>query len=56
MKDTAAIYLEPVLDAYNIPHYLMQRGNFRALIPAAFKEAEERRGPVAVLIPAEWEA
>lgn len=55
MQDTAAIYIEPVLDAYRVPHHLLDRSNFRELIPAAFREAEQRRGPVAILVPGEWE-
>jgi len=56
MRDTAAIYVEPVLQAYGVPYYIVQRDNFRELIPKAFHEAEQRRGPVALLTTAEWEA
>ncbi len=56
MHDTAAIYLEPVLQAYGVPYYILRRDNYRALIPQAFQEAEQRHGPVALLTTAEWEA
>ncbi|MBV8083503.1 MAG: hypothetical protein JO247_01685 [Chloroflexi bacterium] len=54
-NDSAAIYLEPVLDGYGIPHSLMSAANFRELIPGAFDQARDRKGPVAVLVPAEWD-
>ena len=54
--DSAAIYLEPVLDAYGVPHWLLQGHNVRDLVVNAVKQAEQRRGPVAILVPGEWEA
>jgi sulfopyruvate decarboxylase TPP-binding subunit len=55
VTDSAATYLEPVLDAYGVPHHLLSGANFRELIPNAFRQAEERKAPVAILVPAEWE-
>lgn len=55
MKDTAAIYLEPVLAGYGVPHSLLTPGNAKQQIAGAFQQAEARRGPVALLVPAEWE-
>jgi sulfopyruvate decarboxylase TPP-binding subunit len=56
ITDSAATYLEPVLDAYGVPYRMLSGANFRELIPDSFRQAEERRGPVAILVPAEWEA
>jgi len=56
MNDSAGIYLEPVLDAYGVPHKLLEGPKVRQLIPEAYAEAERRQGPVALLVPAEWEA
>lgn len=56
MTDSAARFLEPVLDAYGIPFWTMSRANFATVIPEALAEAERRAGPAAVLVPAEWQA
>jgi sulfopyruvate decarboxylase TPP-binding subunit len=56
ITDSAATYLEPVLDAYGVPHRMLSGANFRDLIPDSFRQADERGGPVAILVPAEWEA
>ncbi|HEY2595634.1 MAG TPA: hypothetical protein VGK33_17215 [Chloroflexota bacterium] len=56
ITDSAATYLEPVLDAFGVPHEMLSGANFRELIPDAFRRAEERKAPVAILVPAEWEA
>ena len=55
MVDTAGIYLEPVLQAYGVPYYLVDRPAALPRIREAFAEAERRQGPVAVLIAGEWE-
>jgi len=54
--DSAATYLEPVLDAYRVPHWLLQGNNVHQLVRQAVAAAEERQGPVAILVPGEWEA
>lgn len=54
MTDSAAQYLEPVLDAYGVPFWTMTATNFSTLIPTALAEAERRGGPTAILVPAEW--
>lgn len=43
-------YAEPVLDALEIPHHLVEGPDDIGLLVAAYNEAEARRGPVAVLI------
>jgi sulfopyruvate decarboxylase TPP-binding subunit len=55
MVDTAGIYLEPVLQAYGVPYYLVDQPAALPRIREAFAEAERRQGPVAVLIAGEWE-
>jgi sulfopyruvate decarboxylase TPP-binding subunit len=56
VTDSAATYLEPVLDAYGVPHQLLSGANFRELIASSFRQAEKRKAPVAILVTAEWEA
>ena len=55
MEDTAGIYLEPVLRAFGVPYYLLDQPSALPCISRAMAEAQERRGPVAVLIAGEWE-
>lgn len=54
MDDTAAIYIEPVLTGYGVPYQLLTAANVSTLIPESLQHAEERRGPVAILVPGEW--
>ena len=54
MRDTAAIYIEPVLNAYGVPYHLLSATNVAEVIEGAFREAAQRKGPVAVLLPGEW--
>jgi sulfopyruvate decarboxylase TPP-binding subunit len=56
VNDSAATYLEPVLDAYRVPHWLLSGNNVHRLVRDAVAAAEQRRGPVAILVPGEWEA
>lgn len=51
--DAAAYYTEPVLDSWGIKHYLVQNDAEAELIPLAYKEAFDKRKPVAVLIATE---
>ena len=55
MTDTAGIYLEPVLRAYGVPYHVLDRPEALPVIGQAYQEAQQRRGPVAVLIAGEWE-
>jgi sulfopyruvate decarboxylase TPP-binding subunit len=55
MRDTAGIYLEPILAAWGVPSYLVDEPARLPRIREAFDEAERRGGPVAVLIAGEWE-
>jgi len=55
MTDSAAIYLEPILDAWGVQHYLIESDNDRGRIAEAWKEAQETSRPVAVLIGREYE-
>lgn len=54
--DTAAVYLEPVLSAWGIPYHVVVRDEDASLLAQAYREAQERSGPVAVLIGAEYVA
>ena len=54
MTDTAAIYLEPILDAWGIPHHLIESDGHLGRIEQAWAEARERSGPVAVLVGQEY--
>lgn len=51
VTDSAAKYLEPVLDAYGVPHWLLTAENTEQLVPRAVREANDRSGPVAILVP-----
>ncbi len=53
--DTAAIYLEPVLEAMGIKHYLLDRDEEVENISRAYREAHENNKPVAVLIGKEYQ-
>jgi sulfopyruvate decarboxylase TPP-binding subunit len=53
--DSAATYLEPILRAWEIPYYLIDSSASLDVIPRAYLEAQERSGPVAVLIGREYE-
>ena len=54
--DSAATYLEPVLKAWGIPYHLIESDTSLHVIRQAYREAQERPGPVAVLIGREYEA
>jgi len=43
-------YAQPILDALEIPHHLVEGPDDVGLLAAAYEEAEARGGPVAVLI------
>jgi sulfopyruvate decarboxylase TPP-binding subunit len=54
IADSAAIYLEPVLNAWGIASYLVESDADTHLIGEAFHEAAVRRQPVAVLMAQEY--
>ena len=49
-RDSAAVWIEPILDAWGIKHYLVETDADLAKISLAHKEAHETNQPVAVLI------
>jgi sulfopyruvate decarboxylase TPP-binding subunit len=53
-RDSAAVYLEPLLQAWGIPYYLVETDEDVGRIVQAFQEARRRQGPVAVLMCAEY--
>ena len=52
--DTAATYTERFLMAFGLPFYLVENDGDADRIAVAFKEAEEIRGPVVVLVGDEY--
>jgi sulfopyruvate decarboxylase TPP-binding subunit len=53
--DSAATYLEPILKAWGVPYYLIDSDSSLDAIPRAYRQAQERPGPVAVLVGREYE-
>ncbi|MDA1258803.1 MAG: thiamine pyrophosphate-binding protein [Chloroflexi bacterium] len=52
--DSAARYIEPVLDAFGINYYLVEQAEDMERISMAFSEAEETNRPVALLMGREF--
>jgi sulfopyruvate decarboxylase subunit alpha len=52
--DTAAVYTERFLNAFNINYYLVESDADASRIEVAFKEAERTNRPVAVLVGDEY--
>jgi sulfopyruvate decarboxylase subunit alpha len=52
--DTAATYTERFLMAFGIPFYLVENDGDADRIAIAFKEAEQIKGPVVVLVGDEY--
>ena len=50
LTDSAAIFLEPILDTWGIKHYLVETDDDVEKIPMAYREANETNRMVAVLI------
>ncbi|MPZ98675.1 MAG: hypothetical protein GEU80_04900 [Dehalococcoidia bacterium] len=48
--DSMVRHAEPLLDVFDVPHYLLDGPDDVGMIEVAMREAQERRGPVAVLI------
>lgn len=55
MTDSAAIFTEPILDAWGIKHYLVESDEDVEKISIGYKEAHETNKPVAILIGTECE-
>jgi sulfopyruvate decarboxylase TPP-binding subunit len=55
ITDSAATYTEPTLDAWNLPHRLVETDEDVGAIGQAFRQATETRHPVVVLIGREYE-
>ena len=53
-RDSAARYTEPILHAWGINYYLIERDDDAARISTAFEEAERTQRPVACLVGAEY--
>ncbi|MCE7988606.1 MAG: hypothetical protein DYG89_46210 [Caldilinea sp. CFX5] len=52
--DNAATFTEPLLNAFQVPYYLVHSAGDAAKIRLAYTEAQQRQGPVAVLITREF--
>ena len=55
MQDSAGVFLEPMLKTWGIPYHIVEDDNDAHYISQGYKEAEQRSGPVAVLIGREYE-
>ena len=55
MTDSAAIFTEPMLDAWSIKHYLVETDEDLERISTGYKEAHETNKPVAILIGSEYQ-
>ncbi len=55
ITDSAAIFLEPILNAWGIKHYLVESDRDMDRISLGYKEAHETNKPVAILIGREYE-
>lgn len=53
--DTAAVYTERFLNAFNIDYYLVESDDDVSRISLAFDDAKKKNQPVAVLIGVEYE-
>lgn len=54
LTDNAAIFLEPILDAWGIKHYLVETDDDVEKISMAYREANETNRTVAILIGKEY--
>ena len=55
MTDTAGVFIEPLLDAWGIKHYLIESDADVGRIGEAWAEAQRTSKPVAVLIGREYD-
>ncbi len=54
ITDSAARFIEPILDAWGIKHYLVETDEDLGEISTGYKEAYEANKPVAILIGSEY--
>ena len=54
MTDSAAIFIEPILDTWGIKHYLVEADEDVERISMGYKQAHETNKPVAILIGREY--
>jgi sulfopyruvate decarboxylase TPP-binding subunit len=54
-KDSAATFLEPILDAWGIPYYLIDSNAGLDLLRTGYQRAQSESRPVAVLVGREYE-
>lgn len=54
ITDSAAIFIEPVLDAWGIKHYLVETDEDLKWISTGYQEAYKTNRPVAILIGSEY--
>ena len=54
LKDSAALFLEPILDTWGISHYLIETDDDTPKISQAHQETLETSRPVAILIGSEY--
>lgn len=55
MTDSAGAFTEKILDAWGIKHYLIENDDDVSNISQAYRDANENKKPVVVLIGAEYE-
>ena len=55
LTDSAAIFTEPILDAWGIKHYLVETDEDVERISLGLKEARQTQKPVAILLAREYE-
>ncbi len=54
ITDSAAIFLEPILDTWGINHYLVETDDDLTRLSTGYKETQETNKPVAILIGREY--
>ncbi len=54
ITDSAAIFIEPILDAWGIKHYLVETDRDVGRISMGYREAHKNSKPVAILIGSEY--
>jgi len=54
VTDSAAIFTEPILDTWNVKHYLVETDEDVEMISIGYKETHETKRPVAILVKREY--
>ena len=54
LTDSAAVFIEPILDAWGIKHYLIETDRDVGKISMGYREAHKTSKPVAILIGSEY--